>query len=320
MPTGIFNSQNTVGIREDLSDVLTNISPTETPFFSMTPRTQARGTLHEWQTVTLADAADNAAVEGASAVAASGNATTRVSNRTQIFSKTLRVSGTEMALNLAGRSDEWSFQMDLKAKEIARDIEWAFVNSTAAAAGDVSGDSARRLEGWGMADATNATAGFLSSNVETLLTTASDTDTRKNMSETNFNNLLQTIWTAGGNPDVVFAGGYLKRVISNFSANATRYASVDFGNKTLNSAVDVYQSDFGQVKIMLHRNVAPTNLAAISSQYWAVGELRGLQFNRLAKDGDRELGEFVTELTLCDYAPAASGKLIGAASASGATT
>ena len=270
MPTGLFHTDNVIGNREDLSDVITNISPTETPFLSSIRRVPASGIFHEWQTVTLAAAATagaNAIAEGASAAPASGNTTTRIGNRCQIFEKVMRVSNTQMSVSSAGRNDEWAFQMDLKAKELVRDIESQLVLSSAAAAGDTTADTARQLQGWGMSDITNATAGFLSSNVESQLTTASDTGTRKNLTETVFNNLLQTIWNSGGNPDTVYVGGYNKRVISNFSANATRQSSVDFGDKKLNAAVEVYESDFGMIKIRLSRYVAVTNVAVIESQY-----------------------------------------------------
>lgn len=323
MPTGLFGTDNIIGNREDLSDVLTNITPTETPFFSSIGRTSASAVYHEWQTDTLADAASagaNAAAEGASAAPASGGATTRIGNRCQIFTKEMKVSRTQLAVSTAGRPNEWAYQMNKKAKELARDIENQLVLSTALAAGDTSADSGRQLEGWGFSDQTNATAGFLSANVETLLTTASDTGTRKNLDESNFNDMLQTIWNAGGNPDSIYVGGYNKRVISSFSANATRTASVDFGDTRLNAAVDVYESDFGRVKIIASRFVPGTCLAAIETERWAIAELTPLSFSQMAKTGDNELGQYVTELTLACYAPAANGKMIGLASASGATT
>jgi len=323
MPTGLFTTDGVIGNREDLTDVLTNISPTETPFLSSIGRTRASGVFHEWQTDTLADAATagaNSNAEGASAAPASGGVTTRIGNRTQIFSKQLEVSNTQMSVSVAGRASEWEYQMKKRMKELARDIESQLVLSSALAAGDATADGARQLEGWGMTAITNATAGFLSANVETALTTASDTGTRKNLTETIFNNLLQTCWTAGGNPDAVHTNGYNKRVISSFSANSTRFSSVDFGDTRLQAAVDVYQSDFGIVKILLNRYVAATNVAIIETQYWKLAELRPLTFSRLAKDGDRELGQFVIEATLAGYAPTSSGKIIGIASAEGATT
>jgi hypothetical protein len=328
MPTAILaagtGSQQVTGIREDLTDILTNISPTETPFLSSIGRTNASNVLHEWQTIaleTVASAGGNAIAEGASATPASGNVATRVQNYTQIFTKTVRVSNTVLNVNTAGRANEWELQMDIKAKSLARDIEAMLMQSSAFSAGDVSADTGRMLEGLGV----GCSVGFLSGNIESLLTAASDTATRKNLSETTFNNMLQTIWTAGGNPDTVHAGGYLRRVISSFSANATRYSSVDFGDTILNASVSVYQSDFGQVKIVTNRyctlaggHGAP--LAAIETQYFKLAELRPLTFSKLAKDGDRELGQFVIEATLAAYAPTSSGQLYGAASAAGATT
>jgi hypothetical protein len=320
MPTGLFSTDGVIGNRADLTEVLTNISPTETPFLSSIGRTRASGVFHEWQTDSLAAAAANAAAEGASAAPASGGTSTRIGNRTQIFTSELEVSNTQMAVSVAGRASEWEYQMKKRMKELARDIEFQLVNSSAQAAGDTTADTARQLEGWGMAAITNATAGFLSSNVVPALTTASDTGTRKNLTETLFNNILQTCWNSGGNPDAVHVNGYNKRVISSFSANSTRTSSVDFGDTRLQAAVDVYQSDFGIVKILLNRYVAATNVAVIESQYWRIAELRPLAFSRLAKDGDRELGQFVTELTLQAMAPTSSGKIIGVASAEGATT
>lgn len=323
MPTGLFSTDGVIGNREDLTDVLTNISPTETPFLSSIGRSRASGVFHEWQTDTLAAAATagaNAAAEGASAAPASGNTSTRIGNRTQIFTKELSVSNTQMSVSIAGRASEWEYQMNKRMKELARDIESQLILSSAQSTGDTTADTARQLEGWGMSDETNATAGFLSSNVETLLTTASDTGTRKNLTETVFNNILQTCWNSGGNPDAIHVNGYNKRVISTFSANATRTASVDFGDTRLQAAVDVYQSDFGIVKILANRYVPQTNVAVIETQYWKLAELRPLTFSRLAKDGDRELGQFVTEVTLAAMAPTSSGKIIGCASAAGATT
>lgn len=321
MPTALNDTDHIIGMREDLTDVITMISPTETPFLSSIGRTRAAQVNHEWQTFDLAAAASsgaNAVAEGASAVAASGSVTTRLGNRTQIFEKTIRVSNTMLSVNLAGRQSEWTFQMNAKAKELARDMENQLIQSSAQAAGDVSAETARQLEGLGLGGAADATAtgGYTSANREELAANATD---RANMTETNFNNLLQTIWAAGGMPDTVLCNGYLKRVISNFSANATRYSSVDFGNKQLNAAVDVYQSDFGQIQIKLDRYVAVTKLGIIQTEYFKLAELRPVEFSRLAKTGDRELGQFVTEVTLAAYAPSSSGRLQGAASASGAT-
>jgi hypothetical protein len=330
MPTALFDTQHTIGIREDLTDIITNVSPTETPFFSSIGRTSARNTLHEWQTVSLTTAATaggNAAAEGASAAPASGQVTTRLGNYTQIFTKQLRVTNTVLNINEAGRANEWAFQMELKSKEIARDIESQLIKSSAQTAGDVSAETGRQLEGLGLGIA-NASmicalqGGYLSANV--VFSSGGDgtgsSASYVNLSETKFNNCLEDIWTDGGNPDMVLCNGYQKRVISSFSANSTRYSTVDFGDKSLNASVDVYMSDFGQVKIVLDRYVDSHVLGIVETQFFAIAELRPLTFTRLAKDGDRELGQFVTELTLAAYAPTVGGKIIQLPSASGATT
>ena len=329
MPTGFFYTQTAIGNREDLTDVLTNISPLETPFISSIGRTTATNTLHEWQTDTLAAAAANAAVEGASGAAASGAVSTRLTNRTQIFTKIASITGTERAMNPAGRADEWSYQLEKRTKELARDIELQCVVSTAVAAGDVTGDTGRQLEGLGLGGsgatvgvASAGFAGWLTSNLSNQLTTASDAATvRKNLTETIFNDLLATIWTTGGRPDAIHVGGYNKRVISSFTSNNTRFLSIaPDGGIALNTDVEYYRSDFGRVRIILNRYVPGTFAAAIETQYFKLAVLRPLFRKELGTTGDRDSIELVTELTVAAYAPTSSGMWMAIASAAGATS
>ena len=133
----VDHSYNVIGIREDLTNILTVISPTETPIYSTTDKTKATATLNEWQTITLAAAAKNAQGEGFTASYASSTKSTRQSNYTQIFSKTVEVSETMQAVDLAGRSDELAFQTELRMKELVRDFKWNIIQGTATA-GDAS--------------------------------------------------------------------------------------------------------------------------------------------------------------------------------------
>lgn len=327
MTTGYFYTERAIGNREDLTDVLTNISPTETPFMSSIGRTTAKSTLHEWQTDALAAAAANAQDEGFSAaeILASGNVTTRVNNRTQIFAKVATITGTERAMNPAGRSDEFSYQIEKRVKELARDIELQLVRSSAAVAGDTTADTGAQLEGLGLGtnivSTTSADGGFLSSNIETAITAATATGTRKNLTEARFNNLLQTIWTAGGRPDAVHANGYHKRVISAFTSNNTRFLSVaPNAGIQLNTDVEIYRSDFGSVRVVLNRYVGPTTMGAVETQYFKMAILRPLQRIMQGSTGDRDAVLLLTELTLCGYSPTSGGKWELMASALGATT
>lgn len=269
-----------------------------------------------------AAASANGAIEGASAAEVSGNATTRLSNRCQIFQKVASLSGTELAMNPAGRASEFSYQLEKRTKEIARDIEFSCLASRAQTAGDTTAGTARLLEGLGSgpALASAAMVGWASGNVE-LVGTAGGSDEREYITEGDFNNLMASIWANGGRPDAVHCGGYTKRTISAFTSNNTRFLSVgQEGGITLNNDVEYYRSDFGSIRIVLNRYANLNTPVAIETQYYKLAVLRPLQRISLGKIGDREAVQMVTEMTLACYAPLSSGMWINVASAVGATT
>lgn len=319
---------STIGNRENLTDILTNISPTATPFFSSIGSISASNTLVEWQTDELPTAiGTNAKVEGASADIASASVTTRETNRTQIFDKVVAVSNTQIdGMNTAGRENEWSYQMRRMSMATARDIEFSMVQNSASVSAGAG--VAARLKGLGLGspitgEASASLLGWLSGNVAVGSTgigsgDGHDASGRATLTETIFNDLLQAIWNNGGRPNMILTGGYLRRVISSFSANATRYASVPSSSSVLNASVSIYESDFGMVEMRLDNFIGATRIGAIETQYFKAATLRPLTFSRLAKDGDREKGQFVTELTLVAMAPKSSGMITSLASASGA--
>lgn len=329
MPTAYLSTDKTIGNREDLTDILTNISPTRTPFISAIGRTTASGILHEWQTDTLTAATDNAIAEGASAAAATGGVTTRLGNRCQILEKVVTVTRTNNRVSKAGRDTEWAYQMEKRMKEMARDLEYACVYNSAQSSGEVTADTARYFMGLacgGYSDTTSASAnvvGWLSANnyfgsaAGGLLMAASG---RTNLTETLFNNLLQDIWSDGGDPTLILVGGYNKRVLSSFTGNGTRFNTVGTdGAKKLSSNVRIYASDFGDVNLQESHFIGATKLAAISPEYFALAELEPLFFEELAKTGDRMLGHYIMEVTLEARAPESGGSIFGLASATGAT-
>lgn len=120
-PTNTFLTTAAIGNREDLSDVIYRISPTTTPLLNMAAKSKASNTLHEWQTQDLASAsAVNAQAEGDNASAKAVTVTTRLNNRTQISTKTVVVSGTQQAMNPAGRKDELAYQLSMASLELKR--------------------------------------------------------------------------------------------------------------------------------------------------------------------------------------------------------
>src|SRR6056300_761037 len=144
-----YQTHQAVGEREDLTDVIYNISPTDTPFMSSVGKTKATGVYHEWQTDSLAAAdIDNAAVEGADASSATMSPTVRVGNYTQISQKTIQVAGTLEAVDKAGRKSEKAYQLSKASAELKRDMEKILLSNKAAAAGAGGGTpSARKLGG-----------------------------------------------------------------------------------------------------------------------------------------------------------------------------
>ena len=136
--TNTFQTFTAIGNREDLSDIIYNISPTDTPFMSSIGKEKAEGTLHEWQTDALAAAATNAQVEGDEIAFTAVTPTSRINNRTQISRKSVIVSGTQDTVNTAGRNQELAYQISKNAKELKRDMELVLCNNQSAAVGSAS--------------------------------------------------------------------------------------------------------------------------------------------------------------------------------------
>lgn len=280
------------GNREDLMDVITRISPEETPFFSSFGKTKASNTYHEWLTETLATPATNAAAEGAAYSFAVRTGRTRVGNYTQIFVTPVSVADTQRAVDAAGIEDEFDHQMVLAMKEHARDIEIALVTGTAASG---ASGTARKLKG---------VLDYISDNVTTGTGTGSET-----LTETMFNDALEGIWADGGllGEAVAFPNSYQKRKISSFTASSTR--NVDADEKKLFNLVEVYESDFGTIQIKKHRWMTTTVVPILSMDYWKVAMLRPTAREMVAKTGDATDGVIKTELTLESREEKASGEI-----------
>jgi hypothetical protein len=290
-PTNTFQTYQAIGNREDLIDIIVNISPTKTPVLSMTESVRAMATLHEWQTDSLTAPTANAAVEGFDSTAAAIGYTTRLTNYTQILTKNFVISGTQEIVRKAGRASEIGYQVQKLTKELATDIEYALVINSATAAG--ASATARQMKGLTGWIATNS--GTSASN-RALTSTILDT-------------LLKSVWAAGGDPDVILSGGAQKIAIAGFTSN-TRYISAEAA-KVVN-AVDIYQSSFGTLKTVLS-HVMNTSLAnslyCLDMSYWRKAWLRPVGLAELSRSGDARKFQLVAELTLESLNEAASGTL-----------
>src|SRR3990172_486721 len=124
VPTDTFQTYQAKGIREDLIDVITNISPVDTWFTSNSGTARAINTFHEWQTDVLAAAAANTVIEGDDAANVAIVPTVRTGNYTQILRKVFQITDTQEAVKKAGRDSEISYQTQKALKELAKDIEY----------------------------------------------------------------------------------------------------------------------------------------------------------------------------------------------------
>ena len=204
-PANSFSQYDGIGNREDLVDVIYNVDPTETPFLTRCSKVSASNVTHEWQTDTLAAATDsNVVIEGDDATTDASVPTVRLNNVCQISDKVARVTGTQEAMDSAGRDNEMAYQMIKRGKELKRDMESSLVANNAKVAG--SDVLARELGGLGSWIATNddfeATGASPTGNGSNARTDGA----LRPFTELQLNNVFQLSWEAGGNPDTVYTG------------------------------------------------------------------------------------------------------------------
>ena len=315
VPTGTMQSFQAVGNREDLSNLIFNISPTEVPFTAACKRTKVKATFHEWQTDSLADAAANAQVQGDDASRSTADPTVRLRNYTQILRKVPAVSETQMAIDTAGRDDELDYQVAKRSKEIRRDLEYAAVRNQASTSGAAgSAATMASVESWIATNKTSAgqgtaqtTPGYASGTVAA----PTDSTTAGTVTEAMLKAIIAATWTAGGEPKTLMVGPLTKQKISgSFNGIATRYRDVPSGSQAqVISGVDLYVSDFGEHRLVPNRFMRDRNILVLDMNYWALGELRGFSSQKLAKTGDSESRLIIGEYTLISRNEKASGKV-----------
>lgn len=298
-----YQTYQSVGNREDLTDMIYDISPTETPFMSSIGKTKATATFHEWQTDSLSDATiANAAVEGADASSATLSPTTRVGNRTQISQKTIQIAGTEETVDKAGRKSEKAYQLAKASSELKRDMEKIMLANQAASAGDsTTARTLGSLQAWLNTNAVLGAGGTAGS----LGTTARVSGTDAAFTETMLKTAVKSAYTNGGNPTVLMVSPTQKQVVSTFAGIAEqRYAAPANKQTTIVGAADVYLSDFGTLSVVPNRFTTPDaddngeQAFVLDPEYAAVAFLRPFQTNELAKTGDSEKTQLLVEYTL----------------------
>lgn len=312
-----------IGTREDLSDLISNISPTDTPFVNMCRKGSADSTKVEWQMDSLAAAAANARIEGDVAVAAAFSPTVRALNYTQISSKTVTTSGTVEATTKAGRGkSELAYQITKKTKELKRDVEYALLNQDVYVVGNTT--TARQtmgLPGWvdgGCAvGATTAAASLAKAAATTGIVTTSTSganqtsyslNTARTASSTGTAVVgedmvlaaLQNVYINGGDPDTILTDPKTRATVSGWTSGTTKFTeAVD---KKLVATVSIYESDYGVLKIVADRfmpiGASAKALFLLDSSGFELAYLRPYFVKDLAETGDFKNKSITVEFAL----------------------
>ena len=307
-PTNTFDSYDAVGIREDLSDIITNVSPEETPFHTKCRKTTAKNTLVEWQTDALRSSAANAHIEGDETTANAMTATSRLNNRTQIFKNAVTVPDTDEGLDKAGRQREMAYQVLKIAKEQKLDIEKALFDNNAKVTG--SATVARELAGaptwltsntdFGANEGADATGDGSDARTD-------ETTTLLAFSQTRFDGVMQSIWENGGNPDTVYLSAFQMNVALGFTGNNNQRSAVQAGDERVIKSLAVYVTPWGTIEFVPSRENRSRDVFIMQDDMWEIAVLRPTKNVELAKTGDATKRQVVTELTLCAKNEAANG-------------
>ena len=306
-PTNLFDRYDgTKAVREDLANVIYNISPEDTPFMSSVGRENVSNTYFEWQTDALASAStSNAQIEGDDATLDDRPATTRVGNYTQISRKVVGVSSTVEAVDKAGIKSYMAYEMAKASSELKRDIESTLLFNQAAVVGNST--TARKTAGLPAWIRTNTSKGV--SGVDPTMSSTNDgypnaarTDgTQRAFTETMLGDAIQQVWAQGGDPKLALMGPVNKRKASAFTGIATNRMSQNSGSPkaySIVAAADIYLSDFGKVSFVASRFQREREVFVVDPEYASVGYLRNFKTEDLAKSGDSMKKMIVVEYGL----------------------
>lgn len=298
-PANTYDSYDQVGIREDLSDMIYDVSPEETPFYSAVSKTKASNRLHEWQTDALRSSADNAHIEGDDTVAEARTATTRLGNYTQIFKNAVTIPGSDDGMDKAGRGKEMAYQVLKIMKEQKLDIERALFLNQAKVAGD--GTTARKLAGLPSWLYTNTVFESGNSGADP---TGDGTDARTDdgtpvaFSQARFNTAMQAAWESGGKPNKVFLSAFQMNKALGFDGNNNQRGTISATAGKVVNDLNVYVTPWGSVEFVMSRECRSRDVFLLQMDKWAVATLRGMKNEPLAKTGDNDKRQILCELTL----------------------
>lgn len=282
-----FTSYDVVGKKEDISDVITMISPTKTPFTSLIKEEKIHNTIFQWQEDALASPnLSNAQIDGFNASDATPVATVMRNNVSQILAKTVNVAETTDAVSRYGRAKEIAYQLGKFSAEVKRDLEAIYLSGQTTVAGN---------------DSTARTMNSYQAQVDTsLLVKTGGASTV--MTESVLMSTLQALYVNGVDPEIIMVPPAESIVIANYASAAGRYRTLQTGNSGSQDAIvnviDLYVSPFGEVKVVLNRFQLATDYLIFDPSMWSRPVLRPWSRETLAKTGDNTRMMIVGEFSL----------------------
>lgn len=297
------------GIREDLSDTIYNIAPTETPFMSMCTKGKAKQRNGEWQIDDLAAANDeNKVIEGDDASNDVAGHPTRVGTWTQLMDKVVQVSSTAEAVDHAGYKSAMSYQVAKRGKEIKRDMEKRALSKKPSVSGGASTPGETAGVGAWLTTNTSRGTGGADGGFSGGVVAAPTNGTDRALTEAMFKANIQSCWDNGGDPTKIFANSSQKVNISGFGGIATQYRE-NTGTKqaVILGAADIYVSDFGNHTVIPDRFMPTDCIYNLDSEYWEICHLQAFKTEDLAKTGHSKRKMLSVEWLLKSKNEAANG-------------
>ena len=287
-----FDTYTATADREDLSNIIYNISPMQTPFMSSIGTRNVKNVVFDWQTEVLPTPSSSGELEGFELSRSTAQATVRESNVCMISKRDATVSGSQEVSDAAGKRSEMAHQLALMAKALKRDMEEALCQNGAKTTGDAS--TARvtgGFESWVETNVSRGTGGAGAGNG------AAPTDgTQRALTESLLKDVLQLSFENGGEPSLAICGPHNKQVISGFTGRTQARQMIDAN--TVEASVSIYSSDFGELQIVPSNRSRERSLLLVDPEYAKVAYLRNFQTVDIATIGDAETKMIVVEYGL----------------------
>ena len=290
--TNAFDTYSATADREDLSNIIYNISPMQTPFMSSIGTRNVKNVVFDWQTEVLPTPSSSGELEGFELSRSAAQATVRESNVCMISKRDATVSGSQEVSDAAGKRSEMAHQLALMAKALKRDMEEALCQKNAKTTGNAS--TARKtggFESWIETNVSRGTNGAGAGNG------AAPTDgTQRALTESLLKDVLQLSFENGGEPSLAICGPHNKQIISGFTGRSSARQMIDAN--TVEASVSIYSSDFGELQIVPSNRSREKSLLLVDPEYAKVAYLRNFQTVDIATIGDAETKMIVVEYGL----------------------